>query len=620
MTISLARSTGNPTIDNTTMETDDDDKTVRSGGRNSKNDEEIKDFLIKITFRPHRRDIPITKKEVLDIHRSLCQAMTEVPGKLTIIDNSKEEHVLKSSLTGKEQQFKPKQRSKDNQWIIVMRLITDLPLSAIKHYYEVHEILQGPKCNVLMHKHLFTEEDWNIAKIGFLHNIHVGHVPIELAKKRVMDTIADQNPTIKLPKMELFSTFITSTTDKGTNKTQGYEIQCLSKDAKTLGRILEKALLMTPYYYKRKEPATFAKSVRIQNHCLTNTWVIKISGVSKEMMVKLKPALKKNQSSIADIIETRRIEDDGDWKLLVPKDHFSRVYKGLQDTWEEMINLMGVDIISQNNATMGMEARISSSPDGPADDESGDDSVGTALTGYLSSFSLPTEATDDQFDQPPTRYGGNRSYAAVAQENSGGYHNTGPGRQRQGRGGRGGRGGRNGRAHSGSTNRQTAEDELDDIPHEVQAPSTDPVMIEIMIMLKELQEENRVLKETLLAQTKHVPPPAPAPESPSTITPLTAADQHDRFTSLEKLVRDLSQTVLSLAQGGLTIAPVEPASIQTSEQPLGKRPCHSTTPVSRRLQYTEMDTFEDDLEVQPSEISISHRKAGGQSSPPIKKC
>jgi hypothetical protein len=159
MTIPLARSTGNPTIENTTMETDDDDKTVRSGGRNPKNNEEIKDFLIKITFCPHRRDIPITKKEVLDIHRSLCQAMTEVPGKLTIIDNSKEEHVLKSSLTGKEQQFKPKQRSKDNQWIIVMRLITDLPLSAIKHYYEVHDILQGPKCNICINT-------YSLKKIG----------------------------------------------------------------------------------------------------------------------------------------------------------------------------------------------------------------------------------------------------------------------------------------------------------------------------------------------------------------------------------------------------------------------------------------------------------------------
>jgi hypothetical protein len=127
--------------------------------------------------------------------------MTEVQGKLTIIDSSKEEHIMKSTFTGKEQQFKPKhQRSKDNQqWIIVMRLITDLPLSAIKHYYKVHEILQSPKCKVLMHKHLFAEEEWNIAKIGFLHNIHVdvGHIPKELAKTRVMDTIECQNPNTK---------------------------------------------------------------------------------------------------------------------------------------------------------------------------------------------------------------------------------------------------------------------------------------------------------------------------------------------------------------------------------------------------------------------------------------
>jgi hypothetical protein len=593
MANSLARSTGNPTATSTTMEMDDDDKTVQSRGNGSKNDEELKDFLIKITIRPKRRELRMTKSEVLNIHRNICQAMLAIPGTLTIVDNSKEEHAFASSIKGTEQQFKPKQRNNDNQWIIIVRIITDLSLSTIKNYYEVNEQLSHDKYKVFIHQHFFKEDEWNIAKIGFLHNVHVGHVPKDLAKTRLLEKLKQQD---KLYILELFSTFVTCDTQKGPIRTQAYEIQCNAKDAKQLGRLLEKALVLTPYYYKRKDPATFEKSVKIQNHCLSNLWVMKVEGVSTDLMKELEPALKNKYSKISDITPTRRTEADGEWRIIIAKDHFISTTNELRAAWESDLTILRPEAIHVNK-TKGLDPRITSRPNIPDDSDSEADSVGTALTGYLSTFSLPED--DISLDAPPARYGGNRNYAAAVKATNW----TPPRNPYGGRGQRQGRGGRDG---------------YGSVPKEVPNPS--PAIDEIMIMLKELQEENRVLKETLLAQTKHVPPPAPAPESPSTITPLTAADQHDRFTSLEKLVRDLSQTVLSLAQGGLTIAPVEPASIQTSEQPLGKRPCHSTTPVSRRLQYTEMDTFEDDLEVQPSEISISHRKAGGQSSPLIKKC
>jgi hypothetical protein len=102
----------------------------------------------------------------------------ERPGRVTIIDNSKEEHDTEKSLDKTtKQQFKLKQREGTHNWIIIMRVQADMSLLVMKNHDEVYDLLNQEKYKVLLHKkHIFPEPDWNIAKLGMLHNIHVAHV------------------------------------------------------------------------------------------------------------------------------------------------------------------------------------------------------------------------------------------------------------------------------------------------------------------------------------------------------------------------------------------------------------------------------------------------------------
>jgi hypothetical protein len=181
-----------------------------------------------------------------------------VPGNVIIIENAKEEHATEKSLDQTTKQFKVKQREGTNNWIIVMRICADMTLSVIRNHYEVHDRLTAEKYTVLMHKHIFQEEDWNIAKLGMLHNIHVAHVLKDTVTSRIRATLVDKYPTPEATTpFEVYPTFIQCDTTNGKIRTQAYEVQCRHQDSKKIGRMLEKELLMTPYYYKKKDPKTF---------------------------------------------------------------------------------------------------------------------------------------------------------------------------------------------------------------------------------------------------------------------------------------------------------------------------------------------------------------------------
>jgi exoribonuclease II len=109
-------------------------------------------------------------------------------------NNAKEE-----SLDQTTKQFKVKQREGTNNWIIVMRIRADMTLSVIKNHYEVHDLLTADKYTVLMLKHIFQEEDWNIAKLGMLHNIHVAHVLKDTVTSRIRIPNTGSNYPLRSP-------------------------------------------------------------------------------------------------------------------------------------------------------------------------------------------------------------------------------------------------------------------------------------------------------------------------------------------------------------------------------------------------------------------------------------
>jgi hypothetical protein len=85
----------------------------------------------------------------------------------------------------------------------------------------------------------------------------------------------------------------------------------------------------------------------------------------------------------------------------------------LRNQWEPTITSVGLDVMIANEA-QGYDARITSRDNIPKqDDDSVGESIATALTGYLSTFTLPDD-DDETLYAPPAQYQGNRSYADAA--------------------------------------------------------------------------------------------------------------------------------------------------------------------------------------------------------------
>ena len=194
MTMPIERSTGDPTTKDSTMEVEDDDKTVQSKGSGGKIEEKLTEFLVKVTIKPKQRRTQLTQTEALQIHSEICGAILTVPGSVVIIDNSKEEHATETTLNKTTTQFKLKQREGTNIWIIIMKIRADFSLSVLKNHYTVHDLLTNEKYSVLLHRHNFPESDWNIAKLGMLHNIHVAHVLKDTVTTRIRNTLQQKYP------------------------------------------------------------------------------------------------------------------------------------------------------------------------------------------------------------------------------------------------------------------------------------------------------------------------------------------------------------------------------------------------------------------------------------------
>jgi hypothetical protein len=148
MTMPIERSIGIPPAKDTSMEMEDDEKTVQTKGNGTKIEEKLMEFTMKLTFRPKYRKMEYTQTKVLKIHYGLCNAILNVSGNITIIDNAKEEHTTVATMTQTNKQFKPKKRDNNNHWIIIMHVHGDISLSVIKNHYAVHELLRAEKHSI----------------------------------------------------------------------------------------------------------------------------------------------------------------------------------------------------------------------------------------------------------------------------------------------------------------------------------------------------------------------------------------------------------------------------------------------------------------------------------------
>jgi len=264
---------------------EDDTEMAGTNQRTYEHDEH--NFLVKWQL-PGQSDMSKAKQQFIKILVELLATFHDV----TFIDHKSREWKIED--TTDEEKFLHEISAvavqmhpiKDKQqrvirWIIITKIRARTTISEWKkNDYFYDQVLED---KIYMFPHPFQYEEWDITSIGFIKNVHAVH----FTPSHVHDMITELTNHHTLPIFQLIPQKITN--QEKTATTRAYTVQCAKASAQQLSRLLtqgemRKSQLFVPFKYKRTQPELFSRCIKQQNEVYYTTWVIKLEGISKEVM------------------------------------------------------------------------------------------------------------------------------------------------------------------------------------------------------------------------------------------------------------------------------------------------------------------------------------------------
>jgi hypothetical protein len=376
-----------PLLTSTVDPTNDDDITEAAGSNRGKNDAEEEEKHVKWQL-PGCHDATSAKKLLQQLLASL---LVYHPGDVTLIDSKKREWTFDE--TENEEIFMQEcyeisvqvhpVKNKQQQvirWIAVTRLhsiSTIIDWKNNDHFYS-----SMAEAETYIFPHPFGLNDWDTTTIGFIKDIHAIHYPRELLHKQLIEMIQKQNKNP--PIFQLIPQRI-ATTDKKAS-TKAYTVQCLKENASQLLHLFTHGLFRTetnqvfvPFKYKTKKPDLFMRCIRQQNEVYHKTWIIKLEGITPDVMECISQEIHQVMGVI-HIVPGKRMHDIGEWKLLVDQTKCSYVHRQLSESWTRIMNKVPPALLESAPSNYAVPAISSKRARDYQDNESDNDSYGSLLT------------------------------------------------------------------------------------------------------------------------------------------------------------------------------------------------------------------------------------------------
>ena len=308
-------------MDDTTPPRDRDDATATAGSNRGKNDAVEQEINVKWQL-PGEADACRAKAQLQQL---LGYLMISYPGDVTIIDHKQREWTFQE--TDDEEKFirdcedlavsiHPI-KNKSNQtirWVSITRIHSLTNINEWKdndHFYSAVAAAE-----TYLFPHPFPYEIWDTTTIGFLKEIHTIHIPKEYVHTHLYDLIKKQ--TKNPPLFQLIPQRISDKDKKATTK--AYTVQCAKQDAVEMLHLLthgpfREATNQTfvPFKYKSKQPDLFTKCIRQQNEMFHKTWIIKLEGITEEIMDKIRPDIA-SITGVMHIVPTKKLYAIGNGK------------------------------------------------------------------------------------------------------------------------------------------------------------------------------------------------------------------------------------------------------------------------------------------------------------------
>lgn len=328
-----------------------DDVTEQAGKNRGKIHSKEREILVKWQMAG-TSDLPTTKRQLLGLLATLMMAF---PNNITIIDRKQQEWTyeetedeerfqkLCESLAIQIHPLKNKQQ-RVQRWVAVTKIRTSTTIQEWKNNDQFYT--SATELKVYVFPHPFAYDEWDIISIGFIKDVHVIHFPREILHDQIKDLLKTQEPNP--PTFQIIPQRIT-TSDK-TASTRAYTIQCPKASAEKLTHLMthgpfrtEPNQLFVPFRYKKGNPELFLKCIRQQNEIYYKTWIIKIEGLTYEMMNMVHSEVE-HIKGVFRVVPSKRFNTIGEWKILVDQTKCSFVHRTLSKEWPSILNLIPQEI------------------------------------------------------------------------------------------------------------------------------------------------------------------------------------------------------------------------------------------------------------------------------------
>ena len=287
-----------------------------------------------------------------------------------------------------------------SRWVAIskIRATTNIPDWKQNDYF-CDQVIES---KTYMFPHPFGYDNWDISNIGFIKNIHAVHFPSDHLHNIISEQLQTQDhqpPTFQLVPQKI-------TNQDKTATTRAYVVQCNRSDTKRLSQLLTQGgfrntQMFVPFRYKRQQSSLFTKCLQQQNEVYYKTWIIKLEGISKEMMHFLSADILKH-NGVSHIVPTKHHQKRGEWKVLVDQSRSFYIHRQLTEEWQRMMANVPQNFLDQAPSEWATP-RISSQKIREYQDDASDiDSYGSLLTNGTTD-SIMTFG-DESLNELPTDY------------------------------------------------------------------------------------------------------------------------------------------------------------------------------------------------------------------------
>lgn len=408
--------------DDITQPRDPDDATATAGSNREKNEAVEQEINVKWQL-PGTADARRTK---VQLQQLLACLMISHPGEVTIIDHKQREWSFQE--TEEEEKFLRECeemavtihpiKNKSNQtirWVAITRIQSFTNIHDWKENDQFYSAVTAAETYIFPHP--FPHDTWDTTTIGFLKEIHTLHVPKEYIHAHLYDMI--QKQTNNPPLFQLIPQRISTKDKKATTK--AYTVQCARQDANDMLHLLTHGPfrestnpMFVPFKYKSKQPELFTKCIRQQNEMFHKTWIIKLEGITEDIMNKIRPDIA-SIMGVMHLVPTKKLYETGEWKVLVDQTKCAYVHRQLSDTWRTIINRVHPDLLEAAPSHFTSPTISSRRARDYQDSESDNDSYGSLLT---TATDVSNMTTDDTFLSDPPYESKYPSYASAAAQST----------------------------------------------------------------------------------------------------------------------------------------------------------------------------------------------------------